>query len=404
MLGPSLHNIQKDALADNLNAKYVQELKLRRAAMMGAKTPVVFTLMHLARLAGSPWERLHQCVKRTRDPYSTFEVRKKSGGNRRICVPAPFLKRTQAWIHENILCSPGARALIHSASTAYGANCSALKNAAVHAGASWMVKLDIKDFFESISERQVYRVYRRLGYPALLSFELARLSTRFHEASWGNPRSLRQGRWRWNAADPGQDVPYEKPFQVGHLPQGAPTSPMLANLVVHEMDEDISKIASAAGATYTRYADDMVLTLSESTRATATSLLQAVGEVVTRAGFRINRKKTHVRGPGARKVVTGLTINDAKPRLPRSIKDEIENALFHIEKHGLLSHMERKRSKDPIGYLSHIQGVMLYARQVEPEYADAALESLRRVLAPYGEFLDVFRTFRPEPEGDYVFR
>jgi len=403
MLGPTLHTIQKAAQAEGLRAEYVHELMCRTKTMLGAKVPVVYTLMHLARLSGSPWDRLHQCVKRDRDPYSTFEVRKKSGGNRRICVPAPFLKRTQAWIHQNILCSPGALALIHDASTAYGTGCSAHKNALRHAGASWLVKLDIKDFFESISERQVYHVFRDLGYPALLAFELARLSTRYFYQSWADIAPLRQGRWRWTTADPGKAVPYAKPFQVGHLPQGAPTSPMLANLVVRSMDSDISAIATSAGATYTRYADDIVLSLGESTRATAAALLHAVGEVVTKAGFRINRKKTHIRGPGARKVVTGLTINDAKPRLPRSLKAEVELALFHIEKHGLLGHMERKRSKDPLGYLSHLQGVLLYARQVEPELADAALAAMRRVLEPYAEFLDVFRTFRPGPQSDYMF-
>lgn len=403
MLGPTLHTLEKASQSEGLRAEYANELVRRAKAMHNAKAPVVFTLMHLAHLSGSPWQRLHQCVKRTRDPYSTFEVRKKSGGNRRICVPAPFLKRTQAWIHQNILCSSGALALIHDASTAYADKCSAHKNALRHAGASWMIKLDIKDFFESISERQVYHIYRSLGYPALLAFEMARLSTRYLDQSWADTVPLRQGRWRWSAADPGKGVPYAKPYQVGHLPQGAPTSPMLANLVVRAMDADISAIASTAGATYTRYADDIVLSLGWCTRATAVALLRAVGEVVTKAGFRINRKKTHVRGPGARKVVTGLTINDAKPRLPRSLKDEVELALFNIEKHGLLGHMERKRSKDPLGYLSHLQGVLLYARQIEPEFADAALASMRRILVPYAEFLDVFRTFRPEPGTDYMF-
>lgn len=403
MLGPSLHTLQKAAQSGGLRAEYAHELLRRTKTMLNGMVPVVYTLMHLARLSGSPWERLHQCVKRTLDPYSTFEVRKKSGGNRRICVPAPFLKRTQAWIHQNVLCAPGALALIHEASTAYGAECSAYKNALRHAGASWMVKLDIKDFFESISERQVYHVYRSLGYPALLAFEMARLSTRYLDQSGADTVPLRQRRWRWSAADPGEGVPYARPYQVGHLPQGAPTSPMLANLVVRTMDADISEIASAAGATYTRYADDIVLSLGMSTRATAVALLHAVGEVVTKAGFRINRKKTHVRGPGARKVVTGLTVNDAKPRLPRSLKDEVELALFCIEKYGLLGHMERKRSKDPLGYLSHLQGVLLYARQIEPEFADAALASMRRLLVPYSEFLDVFRTFRPKPGSDFMF-
>jgi len=266
-----------------------------------------------------------------------------------------------------------------------------------------MVKLDIKDFFESISERQVYRVYRQLGYPALLAFELARLSTRFYQPKLGGASTLRQGRWRWNAADPGKDVPYARPYQVGHLPQGAPTSPILANLVVGAMDRDLVALAFSAGAAYTCYADDIVFTLGESDRVTACLLLQAVGEVVTRTGFRINRNKTHVRGPGTRKIVTGLTINDSRARLPHAVRNEIENALFHIEKHGLLSHMERRRSKDPIGYLNHLQGVILYARQVEPEYADRALQNLRRILVPYSEFLEVFKMFRPQPESGYMF-
>ena len=266
-----------------------------------------------------------------------------------------------------------------------------------------MVKLDIKDFFESISERQVYHVFRTLGYPALLAFELARLSTRFLDQSWGGRPQVRQSKWRWSGSDQGESVPYAKPYQVGHLPQGAPTSPMLANLVVRDLDAAIYGIAEDAGATYTRYADDMVLSLTAGSRGEATALLQRVGEVVTRAGFRINRKKTHVRGPGARKVVTGLTINDERPRLPRSLKDEVELALFHIEKHGLLSHVERKRSEDPIGYLNHLKGLLLYARQVEPEFADAALEKLRAVLVPHEELLDIFKSFRAAPESGYMY-
>lgn len=268
-----------------------------------------------------------------------------------------------------------------------------MSNAARHAGASWIVKIDIKDFFESISERQVFHVFRRLGYPALLAFELARLSTRFYDSSQNNHISLRQTRWRWTMTKLG--TPYERVAEVGHLPQGAPTSPLLANLVVRDMDSSIAALARTAGAVYTRYADDMVLSLSEGSRAEATLLLQSVAEVVTNSGFRVNRKKTHVRGPGARKVVTGLTVNDVRPRLPRGLKDEVELALYHIKKHGLIGHMERMNSRDPFGYLSHLKGLLFYAAQVDPAYAAKALSTLQQVLQPYAELLDMFRTFRP---------
>jgi len=371
--------------------------------MVDGGVPVIYTLMHLAFLTGSPWDRLHECVRRYRDPYAMHEIRKRSGGNRRICVPAPYLKRVQTWIHRSILLSDGARALVHDSSTAYGPGCSSHKNATVHAGASWIVKLDIKDFFESISERQVYHLYRKLGYPALLAFELARLSTRHISPYREGARLFRDGRWRWTAGQPGKAWPYPRVDQVGHLPQGAPTSPMLANLVVREMDEKIKIIARAAGATYTRYADDMVLSLTFGSRAAATALLQSVADVVTGEGFRINRKKTHACGPGARKIVTGLLVNETSPRLPRSLKDEIELALHFIERRGLMAHLEHKKSNNPIGYLNHLKGLILYAQLIEPDFASAAKDELARVLHPYTEFLDVFKTFRPAETNKFKF-
>jgi len=396
MIGPSLHALEKGLAARGYRAEDAARVLDVARALDAKKVPTVFSLMHLASLSRTPWSNLRAVVRRESEFYRTFTIRKRSGGNRLICAPVPNLRRVQAWIHKNILRSPGAQALLHPAATAYKPDASILKNAKAHAGAAWMVKLDIKDFFESISERQVYYVFRQLAYPALLSFELARLCTRRvpprHD---GLPRA-REQLVRWVNWDEDRNAgPYAIEAQVGHLPQGAPTSAMLANLVVRELDARIQTIATQYGATYTRYADDMVLTLADGSEETCASVFREVARVVKRHGFRVNRSKSRVIGPGGRKVVTGLVVNDVKPRLPKTVKSDIELAIYHIGKHGLLSHMERRRSKQPLGYLNHLVGRILYCRFIEPEFGNAAMAALREALVSNRELLEIAIAFEP---------
>jgi RNA-directed DNA polymerase len=173
---------------------------------------------------------------------------------------------------------------------------------------------------------------------------------------------------------------------------------MLANFVARRLDAEIQSIATQHGATYTRYADDMVLTLSNGSDITCTSVFREVASVVKRHGFRINRRKSRIVGPGGRKVVTGLVVNDLRPRLPKSVKSEIDLAIYHIGKHGLLSHMERHNSKRPLGYLNHLVGKILYAYSIEPAFAANAMAALREALTPNRELLEITETF--ESVGD----
>lgn len=396
MLGPPLHALEKELTARRYHADYAARVLNVARALDAKKVPTVFSLMHLASLSRTRWSHLRHIVQRQGEFYQTFTIGKRSGGRRLICAPAPNLRRVQSWIHKNILRSPGAQALLHPAATAYKPDASILKNAQAHAGTAWMVKLDIKDFFESISERQVYYVFRQLAYPALLSFELARLCTRHVPPRRdGLPRAREQlARWvNWDK-DRSAD-PYAFDAQVGHLPQGAPTSAMLANLVARELDVRIQAVATRYGATYTRYADDMVLTLADESGETCASVFREVAQVVNRYGFRVNRSKSRIVGPGGRKVVTGLVVNDIKPRLPKTVKSEIELAIYHIGKHGLLSHMERRKSKRPLGYLNHLVGKILYCHSVEPAFGNAAMAALRKALTPSRELLQIIVAFEP---------
>lgn len=396
MLGPSLHSLAKDLAARGYRADYAAHVLGVARTLDANQVPTVFSLMHLASLSRTRWSHLRAVVQRRGEFYRTFTIGKRSGGRRLICAPFPNLRRVQAWIHKNILLSPGALALLHPAATAYKPEASIRKNAQVHAGAAWMVKLDIKDFFESISERQVFYVFRQLAYPALLSFELARLCTRrIPPRRDGFPRAReRLARWiNWD--EERQAGPHGFEAHVGHLPQGAPTSAMLANLVARALDAQIQAVATRYGATYTRYADDMVLTLTEASEETCALVFREVADAIRRHGFRVNRSKSRAVGPGGRKVVTGLVVNDIKPRLPKSVKGEVELAIYHIRKHGLLSHMERRKSKHPLGYLNHLVGKILYCRSIEPAFGDTAMAGLREALAPNRELLEVAMAFEP---------
>src|SRR5262249_15519185 len=133
--------------------------------------PAILTLNHLAVRAGVPHGTLRTYVGRGTDPYLVFHIRKHSGGFRTICVPDWPLARVQRWLATRLL----NHVRPHSNSFAYAPDTSIVRCARMHCGCRWLVKMDISRFFESISEIQVCRVFRQLGYRPLVAFQLARL-------------------------------------------------------------------------------------------------------------------------------------------------------------------------------------------------------------------------------------
>jgi RNA-directed DNA polymerase len=395
MLGPTHHQFERGLTSVTAERDYKELLRGRFRAMQANRVPVVFSLMHLAVLCGVRWERLRSIVKRERigSDYKVYPKRKSSGGKRWIYVPAVEVRAVQSWIAVNILNAPGAVAKLSQASQAYSKGSSIVRNAEQHAGAPWMVKMDIHNFFESVSERQVYWAFRGLGYPALLCFEMARICTRVAPPA-AFPIRERDSRWRWNQYRERFRplLPYDA-VQSGHLPQGAPTSPMLSNLVAVQLDKQIREIASQFGGVYTRYADDLIISFSEGSRTTCQMALEAVRKVLGRHGFTVNRRKTHIVGPGARKIVTGLVVNDVRPRLRRQTRNHIEVALYYIETRGLIEHARFMRSKHPISYLNHLSGLIEFARIVEPVFGESALKRLHGIYAKNAELIQTLAEF-----------
>jgi hypothetical protein len=292
-------------------------------------------------------------------------------------VPAPELLRVQKWIVRNILCHIEP----HEASVAYSRGSRITEAADNHCGCRWLIKLDVKNFFESINEVAVYRVFRGVGYQPLVSFELARICSRV-PARWPGPSP----RWEMLPREAARIRAYVS-RKMGNLPQGAPTSPMLANLACRNLDVALQEIAAKYDLTYTRYADDIAFSTDRKdfSRSEATQVIGTVRAALGKVGLSPNNTKTIVAPPGARKIFLGLLVDSDTPRLTKSFKARIRQHLYYLTKKEGVSpaaHAKRRGFASVGGFRNHLMGLLAYASQVEPEYAAECQAKLSTVMWP----------------------
>jgi retron-type reverse transcriptase len=336
----------------------------------------ILSLRHLGHLTGTPYNMLRSVVRRDEpEPYRIFRIRKRPLANeklrfRTIVVPAQWLMELQRWLNVCILehISP------HSASMAFSRGNSIRDAAAPHCGARWLIKMDIMNFFESVTERQVFRVFEDIGYEPLVAFELARLCTRLGTRSThaGHPRYRSSLNWM-------EIKDYSDPL-MGQLPQGAPTSPRLANLVSRDLDKALTKLADERGFVYTRYADDLTFSSREALNRTAIKpIIGAISGIIGDNGFSPNVAKTTVSSPGARKIVLGLLIDGDEPRLSREFKQKLRQHLYYLREHGPVIHAGRNGNATTFGLRRHVFGLLQHARQIEPVYGNSCLEEFAKI-------------------------
>ncbi len=341
--------------------------------------PPVLSLGHLAHMTDVSYEFLRAVVSRDElDPYRLFRIRKRattaSKRYRVICVPDHALLRTQTWIAQNILRT----ATPHHTSTAFAKGNNIVFAAQVHCNARWLIKLDVENFFESITEIAPYRVFLSLGYQPLVAFELARLCTRVRR----RPGILKNPRWRRRPK--GYKIGAYYSEELGYLPQGAPTSPMLSNLSVATFDECVYAVANAHGLRYSRYADDISLSTPSASfsRAKAVKVIRKVYEAMVKHGLSPNRGKTQIRPPGSRKIVLGLLVDGPKPRLTKEFKSRLRMHLYYLNhpKIGPARHAENRGFDSIIGLWAHVRGLIAHAQLIEPEYAGIRLEEFSNIV------------------------
>jgi len=284
--------------------------------------PVIYDQTHLCYLVGYDEEYLYAACNQPNCFYRTFYIEKKNGNFREINEPLPSLKEIQNWILKEILylvkVSPYAKAYIKGKSVK--------DNARFHRKQKKVLSMDIKNFFPSITFRRVLHVFRNIGYRESVAVMLANLCC-----------------------------------LNGCLPQGAPTSPMLSNIIASSLDYKIVNYIGKEKIRYTRYADD--LTFSGDFK--EGDLIKNVERIVNREGFKINERKTRIRHRNQRQEVTGIVVNE-KMQISRKIRHKIRSDVYYIRKYGLDSHLEHM-GINKANYLYHLMGIASYALFINPK-------------------------------------
>lgn len=340
----------------------------------GTSAPL-FTLGHLADQTRVDVRLLRKIVeRRDKFAYRSFLL-KKNGSNRgfrTISVPRSELKVVQRWISDQIL----AHQTRHTASTAYSPGSRLVEAVKPHLECRWLIKIDLIAFFDSVSERRVYQVFLKIGYQPLVAFELTRLCTRLsRETQWRS-----RPRWKNENASRYSSIGTYRNIRVGHLPQGAPTSPMLSNLVMRGFDDAMTELAQVRGFLYTRYADDIALsTRLQSSRAACESLIVEVYRLIGRFGLAPNLSKTKLAPPNGRKMLLGLLVDGPSPHLPKDFRRDLSQHIHYIKKFGANEHAKRRDFDSVSGMRNFLMGLAYFARQVDRIYGSAAIAELKSI-------------------------
>lgn len=246
---------------------------------------------------------------------------------------------------------------------------SAVTNAAAHAGQHVVMRVDLEDFFACITAGRVYGIFRTAGYPEAVAHALTGLTTNVVAATaWAavpRPPALAQisahHRLGRRLAGP-------------HLPQGAPTSPALANLAAYGLDRRLHGLAGAVGASYTRYADDLVLSGGGLLLERADGIRETLAMIAREEGFAINEGKSAFMTRAGRQRVCGIVVNE-RPNVPRDEYDRLKAILHNAARSG----PSAENRAGVADFRAHLLGRIGWVAQVNPARGAKLRERFARI-------------------------
>jgi hypothetical protein len=288
--------------------------------------------------------------------YRYAAIPRRSGLPRVIEAPKLRLKEIQRWILREIL----DRVPVHDAAQGFTRGRSVIDHARRHSGQHVVLRLDLADFFASVPAGRVFGIFQTLGYHSAVAHVLTGLTTNtVPQHVWEVVRRAAAG------------AAVQPRFWLGrqlatpHLPQGAPTSPALANLAAFRLDRRLTGLAASAGLRYSRYADDLAFSGARLPRGGA-DLEALVATIARDEGFTLNAAKTVLRTSAARQQVCGIVVN-AAPNITRAEYDRLKAMLHNAARDG-------PAGQGLTGREAELQGRIAWVEALNP----ARGENLRR--------------------------
>jgi len=276
-------------------------------------------------------------------------LRRENRTPRLLEVPGLRLRAIQRTVLDDVLASIP----LHSAAHGFVPSRGAVTGAAVHTGAEVVSNLDLTSFFARVTAGRVYGVLRQTGIPEAVAHTLTGLAV--HAVPPHILAAMPPG------GSPSERFALRQALAAPHLPQGAPTSPALANLAVRRLDSRLAGWVDAAGGRYTRYADDLAFSGPVELARRADAFIRGVTRIVEDEGHTINPRKTRVRGASVRQAVTGVVVNE-RTNTPRHDFDRLRAVLHNAAAHGPES---QNRGGHP-DFRAHLLGHISWMESVNP--------------------------------------
>lgn len=278
--------------------------------------------------------------------YHTKTIEKSDGGKRVLSIPDHVLKIVQKRISDVILSCMS----VSNYAKAYNCGDSPLGNAIPHLKNRMIIKLDIRQFFDHITYPMVKeKVFKKELFSESNRILLSLLCI-FDES----------------------------------LPQGAPSSPAISNILLYDFDNRIGEWCRQRNITYTRYCDDMTFS-GEFENWYLIDVIRKVKFELKRYGLFINSKKTKILHDGQQKKITGIVVND-KANVPMDYRKRIRQEIYYIRKFGIETHLRNIQYEESVEhYLRSLLGRINYVLSVNrnkefEEYKEMAISQIRNLI------------------------
>ncbi len=346
------------------------EMQPRCEAAREWNLPAIVTKGQLVEWLGIPFEKLawlaqefdwSDVTPREKLRHYVYSWQPRRGRRYRLIEsPKPMLKAIQRRILREIL----DRIPPHDAAHGFRRGRSVLTFASPHVERRIVLRFDLRDFFTSVRGSRIRSLFQAVGYPIDVSRLLSGLcTTRIPADVWQDrPQTLKSDQALGNR------------LLCRHLPQGAPTSPALANLCAYRLDVRLGRLAESVGSVYTRYADDLAFSGDEGLELSARRFQVAVAAISYDEGFVIHFQKSRFMRRGVRQQLAGVVVNE-KPNIQRVHYDEVKAILTNCVRHGPSS-QNRDGHTD---FRGHLRGRIAHVRMLNPTRGAKLLKLFDRI-------------------------